>query len=172
MKPIFKMAVCGMLLLCFGIALPAWAADEPYGASGASKIPDGELTLAGMLTFAIQDEYLARGEYQKVMANFGTRRPFSNIIQAEERHIAWLKPLFAKHGVALPLDRGLELAKVPETFVEALKIGVDAEIANIAMYERFLKKDLPEDVRAVFNHLLLGSRNHLAAFQRGGGRQR
>jgi hypothetical protein len=121
-----------------------------------------------MLVLAIQDEYLALGEYQKVIETFGSRRPFSNIIKAEERHISWLEPLFTKYGVELPADRGLELAKIPATFTEALQVGVDAEIANISMYERFLKKDLPEDIRDVFNRLLSGSKNHLDAFKRGG----
>ena len=127
-----------------------------------------------MLTFALQDEYLARGEYQKIMAKFGERRPFSNIVKAEEQHIAWLVPLFEKYGVTLPPDRGQELAQVPETFSAALLAGVDAEIANIDMYQRFLARELPSDVRAVFEHLLTGSRNHLAAFQggRGGGNNR
>ena len=135
---------------------------------------DSELTLGAMLTFALQDEYLARGEYQKIMAKFGERRPFSNIVKAEEQHIAWLVPLFEKYGVTLPPDRGQELAQVPETFSAALLAGVDAEIANIDMYQRFLSRELPSDVRAVFEHLLTGSRNHLAAFQggRGGGNNR
>ena len=108
------------------------------------------------------------------MAKFGERRPFSNIVKAEEQHIVWLVPLFEKYGVTLPPDRGQELAQVPETFSAALLAGVDAEIANIDMYQRFLSRELPSDVRAVFEHLLTGSRNHLAAFQggRGGGNNR
>ncbi len=157
-----------MFILGIGLASPVRAADDNYGASGALKLTDESLTLEKMLVFAIQDEYLARGEYQKVIEKFGNRRPFSNIIKAEEQHISWLKPLFKKYNVPLPPDRGLELAKIPKTFTEALQIGVDAEVANIAMYERFLKKDLPQDVRDVFSRLLAGSKNHLDAFQRGG----
>ena len=162
-----KLLAFGIVILCLCIALPVKAADDTYGAAGASKLTDEELTLSKMLDFALQDEYLARGEYQKVIEKFGDRRPFSNIIKAEEKHISWLKLLFTKYGVALPPDRGLELAKVPATFKESLPIGVDAEVANIAMYERFLKKDLPEDIRDAFSRLLSGSENHLAAFKRG-----
>ena len=70
--------------------------------------------------------------------------------------------------------KGPELAPVPQTFDEALQAGVDAEIDNIGMYERFLARELPDDIRAAFEHLLTGSRNHLAAFQggRGGGKNR
>lgn len=168
MKKITMSFVIVIMLLFLSISLPVMAADETYGADGASKLTDGELNLSRMLAFAIQDEYLARGEYEKVMEKFGKRRPFVNIIKAEERHISWLKPLFNKYGVLIPADRGLEFAKVPATFTEALQTGVDAEVANIAMYERFLKKDLPADVQNVFERLLAASRNHLNSFQRGG----
>lgn len=160
------------VMLAPGAAYAVAAMDVSYGATGATKLPDNELNLSNMLTFAIQDEYLARGEYQKVMEKFGKRRPFSNIIKAEVRHIDSLKPLFKKYGVTLPPDRGLELAKVPATFAEALKVGVDAEVQNIAMYERFLKKELPDDVRSVFQYLLAGSQNPLASFQAGRGKAR
>lgn len=168
MTKLLRCFAVGMLILGLGLASPVGAADYNYGASGALKLTDESLTLEKMLVFAIQDEYLARGEYQKVIEKFGSRRPFSNIIKAEERHISWLKPLFTKYNVPLPADRGLELAKILRTFAEALQIGIDAEVANIAMYERFLKRDLPEDVRDVFSRLLAASRNHLDAFQRGG----
>jgi hypothetical protein len=148
------------------------ASSTQYGAFGAAAISDQNLTLAAMLTFAIEDEYLARAEYEKVMEKFGVRKPFSNIIKAEEQHIAWLKPLIEKYKVVTPVDRGLEMAQVPDTFSEALKIGVDAEVANIAMYERFLKQELPEDVKVVFEHLLAASKNHLTAFQRNPGNNR
>jgi len=161
MKNIAKYSV---LILCLGIGSPVMAQTESYGAAGVSQIVDAELTLESMMNFAIQDEYLARGEYQKVMDTFGQKRPFSNIIKAENTHISLLKPLFVKYEFVLPPDRGMELATVPATFAETLQIGVDAEVANIEMYERFLKKDLPDDVRNVFERLLNGSENHLAAF--------
>lgn len=168
MNRILNLIVVGIIILWVGLVSPVGAADETYGAAGAAKLADEALTLEKMLIFAIQDEYLARGEYRKVIEKFGNRQPFSNIIKAEERHISWLKPLFTKYGVALPPDRGLELAKVPTTFTEALQIGITAEVENIAMYERFLKKDLPDDIRDVFSSLLAGSKNHLDAFKRGG----
>lgn len=174
MKNTWLIALLGLLLATGAFApVPASAAPN-YGAAGAVALADSELTTGAMLTFALQDEYLARAEYQKILEKFGQRRPFSNIIKAEEQHIAWLVPLFGKYGVPLPPDRGPELAEVPPTFDEALQAGGDAEIDNIGMYERFLSRELPDDVRAVFEHLLTGSRNHLAAFQggRGGGKNR
>ncbi len=40
-----------------------------------------------MLTKAIQDEYMARSEYDLMMEKFDVSRPFSNITGAEEMHI-------------------------------------------------------------------------------------
>jgi len=174
MKSTWMIALLGLLVVSSAFAPGLAAASPSYGATGAAAAADSDLNLGAMLTFALQDEYLARGEYQKTMDKFGQRRPFVNIVKAEAQHISWLVPLFEKYGVALPQDRGLELAQVPETFAAALQTGVDAEIANIDMYERFLSRELPSDVRAVFEHLHTGSRNHLAAFQggRGGGQNR
>ena len=174
MKNTWIIAILGLLIVTGAFAPGLAAASPGYGAAGSAAVADSELTLGAMLTFALQDEYLARGEYQKIMAKFGERRPFSNIVKAEEQHIAWLVPLFEKHGATLPPDRGQELAQVPETFSAALSAGVDAEIANIDMYKRFLARELPSDVKAVFEHLLTGSQNHLAAFQggKGGGKNR
>ena len=172
MKKTWLAVILVVMVLLGGIASPAGAAAANYGAAGVATLTDAELTVPVMLTFALQDEYLARGEYQNIMEKFGSTRPFSNIIKAEEQHIAWLKPLFETYGVALPADRGIELTVAPDTMANALQAGVTAEIANIGMYERFLRRELPADVKAVFEHLLAASKNHLAAFQgeRGGGR--
>ena len=139
----------------------------PHAAGGAlqaASLPDSELTLARMLTLALEDEYLARGEYALLIERFGERRPFSRIVKAEERHIASLIPLFARHGIPVPADRGREAAQLPASLKEARAIGVTAERSNIAMYERFLRQELPDDVRRVFENLRAASRNHLAAF--------
>ena len=166
-----KLLMFGLVAILFASMGIVNAASPAYGAAGAAAVAEADLTLNSMLTFALEDEYLARGEYRKIMDKLGERRPFSNIIKAEEQHIAWLVPLLENHDTAIPADRGLELAQVPENFAEALQAGVTAETANIAMYERFLQRKLPHDVKTVFEHLLAASRNHLEAFQRsrGGG---
>ena len=81
-------------------AYPDYAPDKAdlalslsgYGSDGA--LGDEQLTLADMLTYAVQDEYLARAEYDRILSENGTIRPFSNILRAEETHIDALLPLF------------------------------------------------------------------------------
>ncbi len=56
-----------------------------YGAAGALNA--GSLTLPQMLTYAIQDEYLAQARYNEIISNFGNIRTFIQIKEAELRHI-------------------------------------------------------------------------------------
>ena len=170
-----KWAVAALAAVAMGGAFTTIAADNNavanhgHGAAyGSAAVVAGKTyKLADMLTYAIEDEYAARAEYAAIMAKLGEQRPFSNIMRAEQTHIARLTPLFATHGVALPKDNAALYVVVPATLAEAFRIGVDVEIKNIAMYEAFLRVDLPADVRLVFNALKNASKNHLAAFENG-----
>lgn len=126
-----------------------------------------EYTLKEMLVYAIEDEYRAYAEYEKIIDIYGDTRPFINIITAEQTHIEALKPLFEKYNVDLPENNMQKEVIIPNDLQEAMDIGVQAEIDNIAMYEKFLKHELPEDVEEVFVYLKNASQNHLKAFQRG-----
>jgi hypothetical protein len=152
-----------VLILILTVVPSAFAAD--YGADGAADMEN--FTLEAMLKYALEDEYLARAEYELIINEYGNQRPFSNIIEAEEYHISLLKPLFEKYGIELAEDKSDEYVILPESIEAALKTGVDAEIANIDMYERFLEEDIPEDVRIVFEELKRASENHLRAFKNG-----
>jgi hypothetical protein len=152
-----------IMLSSIGFGSAALAIGTDYGSSGAQQ--KDAFTLDEMLTYAIQDEYLAKAEYVKIMDKFGVQKPFSNIKMAEENHIAMLTPLFEKYGVVLPADSGADNVVIPETLLEAYKTGVQAEINNIAMYDKFLEQDLPYDVRSAFIKLRDASYNHLNAFQ-------
>ena len=134
-----------------------------YGSAGATA--DSNLSLADMLTYAIQDEYAARAEYELILDDYGTVRPFSNILRAEETHIDALLPLFTEYGITAPSDTGADHAALPDSLTSAYQTGVNAEVTNIAMYELFLEQNLPADVRAVFKSLMHASENHLRAFQ-------
>lgn len=152
------------VLVAASAMLSVYAADD-FGA-GAAKT-NSDPTLQEMLTYALQDEYLAYTEYLRIIGKHGSIRPFSNIVQAEESHIGLLLPLFENYGYAVPADNSSEYIVVPQDIKTALETGVQAEIDNIAMYESFLEKDIPLDVREVFQRLKSASENHLRAFQNG-----
>jgi len=161
----------GLLMIVGAVGtsgISAFASEDDYGAAGASY--GDEFTLEEMLDYAIEDEYLAKAEYEKIMETYGEQRPFSNIIEAEKTHVELLLPLFEAYGIDVPLDTASEHTMIPDSVEEALEVGVQAEIDNIAMYEKFLAGDLPDDVREVFEDLKKASESHLTAFQRGSGR--
>lgn len=137
--------------------------DVSFGSKGAKS--DNNLTNEEMLKYAIEDEYLARREYEIIMDKYGEQKPFSNIIKAEETHIALLKELFKQYNITIPEDNSKEYEVLPNTLTESYKAGESAEIENIAMYDRFLKENIPDDIKQVFIELRDASKNHLNAFQ-------
>lgn len=140
--------------------------DTPdYGAKGA--LEKDSFTVEEMLRYAIEDEYLARQEYESIIEKFGEINPFRNIMSAEETHIALLKEIYQTYQYEVPEDHAIDYITVPDSVSQALELGVQAEIDNIGMYELFLQQDLPDDVRDTFIRLRDASTNHLAAFERG-----
>ncbi len=135
-----------------------------YGAKGA--LADNSLSIADMMHYAVQDEYLAHGEYEAIIKRFGAQNPYSNIINSEKEHIAMLKNLFESCGLAFPADDSAGHLVIPSSLADAAKTGVQAEIDNIAMYNKFLSGNLPKPVADVFTFLKSASQNHLEAFKR------
>lgn len=123
-------------------------------------------TLPSALTMALDDEYRARATYRAVLAQFGPVPPFINILEAEQRHIDALLPLFDRYGVPPPSDRWSGQVAPPATLQQACSAGVAGEIGNYRMYDVFLAQIAEPDVRAVFTSLRNASAyRHLPAFQ-------
>lgn len=140
-------------------------AQTPYGAEAVDE--NRTYTLPEMLTMAIEDEYLAYARYENVIRKFGASRPFTNILRAETMHISALNPLFDKYSIPLPENEARYHIVEPTTLLEAFKAGVAGEIANIRMYNTFLKQDISADVAIVFTALKNASERHLTAFETG-----
>lgn len=135
------------------------------------EYPVGELPLEvqSALDEAINDEYKALSTYEAVISEFGMVRPFSMIRGAEEQHIASLKAIYDKYGLEAPENTWLTKITSPETLQEACQIGVDAEIANAALYKDELLPKVSgyEDIVSVFTNLMKASQEkHLPAFER------
>lgn len=158
-----------VVILMFGNIV--FAAGPDYGAAGA--LQKESFSIERMLTYALQDEYLAKAEYEAVIETYGKIRPFTNIVLSEEQHVSLLKPLFEKYDIKLPEDNSSKYIFVPDNLTDTFKLEVKTEVNNIAMYEKFLdQKDLPEDIKLVFEALKNASENHLKAFERGVSRNR
>ena len=135
------------------------------------EYPAGELSaeVQKALGEAINDEYKALATYEVVVVKFGTVRPFSMIIGAEEQHIASLKAIYDKYGLEIPSDTWPSKVSAPATLQEACQIGVGAEVANAALYKEELIPVVTEheDITAVFENLMNASeQKHLPAFEK------
>lgn len=155
-----------VLLMVMMVAMGSMSvfADETYGATASFSVEDYKLE--DMLQYAYEDEMLAQGEYEALLEAFGSVRVLDNIKRAEEKHIVAVEGLYDDHQIDLPDFDTEGLTVVPDTLEEAYKIGVEAEINNINMYEIFLEKDLDDETRRVFTALKDASIKHLAAFER------
>jgi rubrerythrin len=120
-----------------------------------------------MLLEALNDEYKARAFYRLVLKTFGPVRPFINIVEAEDTHARALEALCARYRIAIPSDEWEGKLQPPSSVLEACRAGVESEIENIAMYNRFLGETDEPEVRALFQRLQARSREaHLPAFER------
>jgi hypothetical protein len=138
--------------------------DTTYGA--LASFNDENLTLEKMLTYAIQDEYLAKAEYQYILDKFNDLTPFQDIMMAEVQHILDVKILLEKYKFPVPEDLSANHLIKVDNSEQTYEVGVKAELDNIAMYEDFLTKELPEDVTTTFEFLIKASQQHLSVFEK------
>jgi len=115
----------------------------------------------------IQDEMRGRDAYNNVLATFGQVRPFSNIVKAEERHIAVLKMVYERYGLTAPEDVKEKEAPKFASVKKACEWAIGFEKDNAALYEKYLAQTDRTDVQNVFTMLRNASLyHHLPAFER------
>lgn len=149
--------------LVLGLMVISITAFSNVGASRTDSM--NSLSIEQALTYSMEDELMAKAEYDKIISKYGKIRPFVNIIEAEKKHIKYLEPLLEKYNVDYPVITKNTVV-LPDSLEEAYRIGVSSEIANIAMYEKLLGNELPEDIKMVFIKLKNSSEKHLRAFER------
>lgn len=120
-----------------------------------------------MILQALDDEYKARAFYRLVIKAFGPVRPFINIVEAEHTHARAVEALCSRYGIPLPRNDWDTTLEPPRSILEACRAGVEGELENIAMYDRFLRETHEPEVRSLFQRLQARSREaHLPAFER------
>lgn len=134
------------------------------------------------LAFMREEEKLARDVYLNLYEKWNVRI-FSNIARSEQRHMDAILCLLERYGLEDPTDgRAVGsfqdgtlqelydrlMAQGEESLVAALTVGATIEDVDILDLQQNL--DAPaidnDDIKAVFNNLARGSRNHLRAFTR------
>lgn len=116
---------------------------------------------------ALEDEYMAIATYDQVIADFGSVRPFVNIVEAEHRHAEALLTLFERFDVAIPHNPWPDQVERFPSLHDACVAGVEGEIENGAMYDRLIGATRQPDIIEVFRNLQRASQErHLDAFRR------
>lgn len=133
--------------------------------------PAGELPVSvkDALNQAINDEYKAYSTYEAVIKKLGSVRPFSMIIRAEEQHISALRSIYDKYGLTIPENTMAKKITAPNTLQQSCQAGVDAEIANAALYKDKLLPVVTNypDITQVFQNLMNASQQkHLVSFEK------
>jgi hypothetical protein len=107
--------------------------------------------------------------YAAIIEEYGNVQPYANIMDAEARHIAALQKLLDRYGVQYPtVNPYLGKVEAPASLAEAAQAGIDAEKANVELYEQQMAAVAAySDIARVFANLQAASRNsHLPAFER------
>lgn len=163
------------------VAAGCSAQGKPEGAAGEDDpvdVVDGELSQAEVdsLRFLREEEKLARDVYRALDA-FGN--PFVNIQGSEQQHFDSVGDLLERYDIPDPaagreegsFENG-QLQTLYGSLVEegsaeqaaALVVGCRIEELDIRDLEAAKGSTEHEDILAVYDSLLLGSRNHLRAF--------
>ena len=132
----------------------------------AASIELNEQEVQALLA-ALDDEYKAHTTYEQVILDFGRVRPFTNIVEAEARHIAALLTLFERYSLPVPPNPWCGKTPRYPSVDAACVTAVQAEIDNAALYDRVLASTRRPDILAVYQALRSASQDsHLPAFQR------
>ncbi len=140
-----------------------------YGARGAyagvalEPLTEAE---AQALVRAVQEEFGAQALYESVVNTFGNVIPFSSIARSEAQHAVVLVNLANKYGVAMPEFPAGNTLPAFATLEEACQAGVDAEIADAALYDELMAVTTHSDLLRFYANLQSASlNNHLPAFE-------
>jgi hypothetical protein len=114
---------------------------------------------------AVEEEYRALATYEAIMDQFGTVQPFVSVARSEERHVESLVALFDRYGLDVPAVPEFEVPEF-DSLQDACAAGVQAEIADAALYDRLFEVVTAPDIVRVFTNLQNASLdNHLPAFE-------
>lgn len=183
-----------------GVAAQITGVIENLGATGSTLPGGGEPGEPGKtgetaeqrqiredLEFTLEEERMARDLYTAFGEKWPNARPFQNIPRSEQQHmnlvVAQMDRLGIEHDVENTVPgvfRNQEiqalydgwLARGMTTQREAFVAGKELEERDIADIQAVIDRTEDPELVAMYEQLLQGSRNHLAAFERqlaGGG---
>jgi len=164
---IVSLSVLSALVLSVLMVSPAAAATSSLSAD----------EIAGV-QFMREEEKLAHDVYVTFYQQYGLAI-FNNIAGSEATHMASIKTLLDRYGIADPAagqpigvftNRELQalynqlIAQGNQSLAAALQVGVTIEQVDIRDLQTRLAGTTHSDIKSVYNNLLRGSTNHLRAF--------
>ena len=121
------------------------------------------------LDAAYTDEFTAYSRYKSVVTQFGPVRPFNNLLNAEERHLAILGQQYTQFGWNVPV-RDIRPLRTFTSIQNACDVSVIEERKNVDLYDRLLLEVTNPSLQDVFLYLRNASfERHIPALQRCGG---
>ncbi len=115
---------------------------------------------------AILEEYGALNLYQGVMDTLEAELPFTQIARSEQQHVNALLRQAQIYGVEAPANPGLAQPVSLDSLAEACQAGVQAEIADAALYDTLKAVTTHASLLQVYDNLQSASLNqHLPAFE-------
>jgi hypothetical protein len=161
-------AIALVAVLLIGAVVPAAiAAPLARNRETVGQAPGLSPSEIEALGLALDDEYKEWATYDQVLADLGTIAPFSRIVVAEQIHIDALVTLLNRYGLEVPPNPWPGNVPSFDTRPEACAAGVEAEIANAALYDQLLGMVSHRDIIRVFTALQQASlTKHLPAFER------
>lgn len=142
-------------------------APRPTRTQRPTATPSAPLTAeeAAGLQLAIAEEYGARALYEGVLQDFPEASLFARIARSEMQHALSLTRLADKYGVSYPAYPGPTDTEF-ESIEAACAAGVEAEIADAALYDEVMAYTTHADLLQVYTALQNASLNsHLPAFE-------
>lgn len=138
------------------------------GGTGLSFVETAPLTEAEVegLQAGIVEEYMAYNTYAAIIEEYGQVRPFSRIINAEEKHASALIRLADYYSVEVPENAGQTFDFSYTTLTEACQVGVEIETLDAADLQKLISETENPNLIKVYTNLMNASLNkHLVAFE-------
>jgi hypothetical protein len=131
-----------------GIVVLALAA----AALGAGRSPARD-PVTDAMDAMIQEEYRSAAEYERLGHDVGAVQPFAGWAETERAHAELIGWLYRDRQRPVPASRW-NAAALPQrrTLPQACAAALAAEERAITLYDGYLGRELPSDVRRVFRH--------------------
>ncbi len=129
------------------------------------------------IKYMAEEEKLALDVYSKLADIYPNVPVFTNIAKSESTHVKAVLHLAEKYGIPISLGapgqfNNTHIQELYDQLIkegskgleEALKVGALIEETDIKDLQEWIAKVQHEDIKQVFECLMMGSRNHLRAF--------